>query len=320
MSSRSWSSRRRFGNRWRPEVRVSRGNGAEWPVERLGPGDPSWPEAAFEGLRERVAGLYALGRTELLTGAPHRSVAIVGTRDASPYGMRVAGELARACVRAGITVVSGLARGIDSAAHRGALEAEGNTIAVLGTGVDIPYPVGHRELHARVAVDGLVLSEREPGSKAVQGCFPRRNRIIAALSEVTIVVEAPYKSGAVNTATQALNLGRVVAAVPGPIDSARSAGCNLLLRDGAQVIAGVGDVLGLFGMSEKVTAGLPELGYEEGRVWDALETGGASAESLATRLGMSIRQILEISSRLEVRGLVEFRTDGVVQRGMLLST
>jgi DNA processing protein len=191
---------------------------------------------------------------------------------------------------------------------------------VLGTGVDVPYPVGHRELHARMATEGLVLSERDPGAKASQGCFPRRNRIIAALSEVTIVVEAPYKSGAVNTATQALNMGRVVAAVPGPIDSARSAGCNLLLRDGAQVITGLGDALALFGVSANDTVPDPVLGYQEGRVWTALEDGEASAESLADRLGMSIRQVMEVCTRLEIQGLVEVRTDGVVQRGVVLST
>ncbi len=299
---------------------MHRGYSADLPIQRLRPGDSAWPSECFDGLPEKVTGLFALGRTELLARAPERSVAIVGTRDASPYGTRVAGELARAFVRAGITIVSGLARGIDSAAHRAALEAGGDTIAVLGTGVDVPYPVGHRELHARVATDGLVLSEREPGSRAMPGCFPRRNRIIAALSKVTIVVEAPYKSGAVNTATHALELGRVLAAVPGPIDSARSAGCNLLLRDGAQVIAGVGDALSLFGVSEKATVEVRGLGYEEGRVWEALEGGEASAESLAARLGMSIRQILAICSRLEVQGLLECRSDGVVQRAMALST
>jgi DNA processing protein len=294
--------------------------GTEWPVVRLRPGDRLWPEAAFDGLRERVAGLYALGRTELLDASPCRSVAIVGTRDASPYGVRVAGELASAFVRAGITVVSGLARGIDAAAHRGALAAQGATVAVLGTGVDVPYPVGHRELHRQIAATGLVLSERDPGAAACQGAFPRRNRIIAALAEVTIVVEAPYKSGAVNTASQALDLGRVVAAVPGPIDSARSAGCNLLLRDGAQIITGVGDALALFGLYGKQTVSAPELDYEEGRVWAALEVGAASAESLAARLGMSIRQILALCSRLEIGGLVEVGSEGVVARNSALST
>jgi DNA processing protein len=314
------SSQRRFENRWPPKVQMRGESGAEVPVERLRPGDPSWPAMAFDGLREPVAGLYAMGRTRLLERTPRRSVAIVGTRDASPYGMRVADELARAFVRAGITVVSGLARGIDSAAHRGALGANGDTVAVLGTGVDVPYPVGHRELHGHVSTAGLVVSEREPGCRATPGCFPRRNRIIAALAEVTVVVEAPYKSGAVNTATQALELGRVVAAVPGPIDSARSAGSNLLLRDGAQVITGVSDALGLFGVAGDVTDREPNLGYEEGRVWEALEGGEASAESLSARLGMSIRQVLELASRLEISGLVEARSDGVLSRRSALST
>ena len=295
-------------------------NGAEGPAERLRPGDPWWPTAAFDGLREPVSGLYLLGRGMVLQRAPRRSVAIVGTRDASPYGMRVADELARAFARAGIAVVSGLARGIDSAAHRGALAANGETIAVLGTGVDVPYPVGHRALHREIAASGLVLSERAPGSRAAPGCFPRRNRIIAALAEVTIVVEAPFKSGAVNTATQALELGRVVAAVPGPIDSARSAGSNLLLRDGAQVITDVSDALGLFGVVADGPVAAPELGYDEGRVWESLEGGSSSIESLAHRLGMSIRQVLSVCSRLEIRGLIECGRDGSLRRALALST
>lgn len=241
-------------------------------------------------------------------------MAIVGTRDASPYGMRVADELARAFVAVGIGVVSGLARGIDSAAHRGALEGAGDTIAVLGTGVDVPYPAAHRALHAEIGERGLLVSEYEPGTKAFQGSFPRRNRIIAALAKVTIVVEAPYKSGAVNTATHALELGRIVAAVPGQIDSPRSAGCNQLLRDGAQVISSIADALGLFGLAEKLPTNVPTLSYPETRVWDALAPGEASVDNLGYRLGMSVRQVVEAVARLELLGIVQLRRDGLVWR------
>ncbi len=228
--------------------------------------------------------------------------------------MRVADELARAFVAVGVGVVSGLARGIDSAAHRGALEGAGDTIAVLGTGVNVPYPAAHRALHSEIGDRGLLISEYEPGTKAFQGSFPQRNRIIAALAKVTIVVEAPYKSGAVNTATHALELGRVVAAVPGQIDSPRSAGCNQLLRDGAQVISSIADALGLFGLADKRPTNVPSLTYPETRVWDALAPGEASVDNLAYRLGMSVRQVIETVGRLEVLGIIQQRSDGMVWR------
>jgi DNA processing protein len=239
-------------------------------------------------------------------------VAIVGTRDASPYGIRIADQLARAFAEAGVAVVSGLARGIDSAAHRGALEAGGKTVAVLGTGVDVPYPASNRGLHAEIGLSGLVVAEQEPGTPAGPGCFPRRNRIIAALSELTIVVEAPYKSGAVNTASQALELGRSVAAVPGPIDSPRSAGSNLLLRDGAQVVATVDDALGLMGLSRNETPRVVELAYVERRIAEAVAAAPESCDGLAFRLGLSVRQVIESLAILEVKGVVRVAPDGQV--------
>jgi len=207
-----------------------------------------------------------------------------------------------------------LARGVDSAAHRGALDANGSTIAVLGTGVDVPYPVGNRELHSELVARGLVVSESVPGSPAIRGCFPRRNRIIAALARVTIVVEAPYKSGAINTATQALELGRTVAAVPGPIDSPRSAGANLLLRDGAQVIGTVDDALGLFGAVRAHSSELPKLGGLETAVLQAVWAGAADPEELGARAGLPLRQILEGVARLELEGLVKQGASGQVER------
>lgn len=277
-------------------------------------GDAAYPEAALRALRHPPERLYALGKPAALDGAPERLVAIVGTRDASPYGIRVATELGRAFAAAGIGVVSGLARGIDSAAHRAALEAGGWTIAVLGTGVDVPYPAAHRALHARLAADGLVLSENEPGTPAAPGCFPRRNRIIAALAKVTIVVEAPYKSGAVNTASQAFALCRTVAAVPGPIDSPRSAGSNQLLRDSAHVIATVDDALGFYGVSRNRTGARPELGNLEAQIWDVLAAGSATPDVLGERAGLSVRQVLEGVARLEVCGLVQQGAGGEVER------
>ena len=215
------------------------------------PGGPRWIPArdlpaAFGELPHPPAGLWCHGDADDLLGAPGRHVAIVGTREASAYGIRSATRLAAACARAGLVVVSGLARGVDAAAHVAAMGVGGRTIAVLGTGVDVPYPVGHRSLLAEITRKGLAVSESELGTLAQAGCFPRRNRLIAALCHVTVVVEAGFKSGALNTATQALELGRIVAAVPGQIDDPRAAGANSLCRDGAQVICSVEDVLSLF--------------------------------------------------------------------------
>ena len=285
-------------------------------MNSLAVGDESYPPA-LNDLKRPPSPLYTIGDETLLSLAPNRLVAIVGTRNASPYGMRTATALAEAFVAAGIGVVSGLARGIDSAAHRATLAAGGKTIAVMGTGVDIPYPVGHRALHAEIAEKGLVVSENESGMHAYEGCFPRRNRIIAALARVTIVVEAPYKSGAINTATQALELGRIVAAVPGPIDSARSAGCNLLIRDGGQIIHSIDDALMLYGKTAeggRRTAARAEMGSLEADVWEALGAGDATADQIAERAGLDIRKVLEGIARLELNGMVQQQLDGSIAR------
>ncbi|GAC1454054.1 MAG: hypothetical protein PVSMB1_02920 [Gemmatimonadaceae bacterium] len=282
-------------------------------AERIRKGRHPYP-TALSDLRVPPTQLFAIGNIQMLDHTPDRSVAIVGTRDASSYGVRVASELAGALAATGICVVSGMARGIDSAAHRGALRAGGHTVAVLGSGVDVPYPATNRALHQSIVEHGLVLSEYEPGTRPGPGSFPRRNRIIAALARVTIVVEAPYKSGAINTASQALELGRVVAAVPGPIDSDRSAGANLLLRDGAQVIATVEDALGLFGEYRRGPATEKPTGDVELRLWTALASGAAPPDVLGRRTGLSVRQVLEGLARLELTGLVRHSATGDVER------
>ena len=275
------------------------------------------PECLGE-LSRPPAGLWLLGDAKALGGAPKRLVAIVGTRDASRYGERTAARLASACARAGLVVVSGLARGVDSVAHRATLDAGGQTVAVQGTGVDVPYPVGHRTLHGELSKRGTVVSEMEPGTRATPGCFPRRNRLIAALCEVTVVVEAGFKSGAINTASQALDLGRTVAAVPGPIDEPRSAGCNLLIRDGAQVITCVEDLLNLFELSTSRapsgSAPPPEIVRVESDPADAdplwarvaarLRSGPADVERLSLELDMPIRHVSKVLLGLELDGSV----------------
>jgi DNA processing protein len=180
------------------------------------------------------------------TGAPPPAVAIVGTRRASPEGLEIARALGRGLAGAGVTVVSGMALGIDSAAHAGAVEVGGPTVAVLAGGADLPYPMRKASLYeAIVATGGAIVSEMAPGYRAFRWNFPARNRIIAALAPATIVVEAAERSGSLITAELALELGRDVAAVPGPVLGWRSRGTNGLLRDGATLIRHVRDALDL---------------------------------------------------------------------------
>jgi DNA processing protein len=170
-------------------------------------------------------------------------VSIVGARHATAYGRRVAHQLAGALARAGYTVVSGLARGIDAAAHRGALDAGGRTLAVLGSGVLSVYPPEHAELAVEVARQGAVIGEAPPLASPQPGAFPSRNRIVSGLTLGTVVVEAADRSGALITARLAGEQGREVFAVPGPIDSRMSRGCHKLLRDGARLVESVDDIL-----------------------------------------------------------------------------
>ncbi len=256
--------------------------------------------------------IFAMGRHSALAKP---RVAIVGTRNSTAYGERITRTLTRALVRGGASIVSGMARGIDAAAHRTALEEGGNTVAVLGTGVDVPYPVGHRLLHRAIMEQGLVLSENPPGTLAGRGAFPKRNRIIAALAPVTIVVEAGFRSGALNTASQALELGRVVAAVPGPIDSDQSRGSNQLLRDGAVLIAAPEDALNLLGVSPPKNTPLPPLLPEsEQKVWDATSEGCIDIDALPGATDLSMAECLAAITSLEIIGLVDCTLAGEVRR------
>jgi DNA processing protein len=241
-------------------------------------------------------------------------VAIVGTRRATAYAERVTRELARTLARAGACVVSGLARGVDASAHLGALEVNGATVAVLGTGLDVVYPKGHAALQREIAEKGLLLSELAPANAAHGGSFPRRNRIIAALASATIVVEAGVKSGALITAGHALELGRTVAAVPGPIDVPQSQGSNELIRDGAVAITSMADVLALLGLTAPVRTKDLEVGGSERLVWDALALGGADLDTLCTRSGLPAHEGLAAVGALELRGLVECALTGEIRR------
>ena len=276
----------------------------------LSPHAPGYP-SALRDLPDPPATLWALGDPMMLV---RPVVAIVGTRRATPYGERITRELAGALSRAGVCIVSGLARGVDAAAHRAALVEGGRTVAVMGTGVDVPYPVGHRALHAEIAARGLVLSERPPASRAQRGCFPRRNRIIAALADVTIVVEAGRTSGALITARHALELGRDVAAVPGPIDAPASAGSNTLLRDGAILIADVADALALAGVTPAVRRPRLAPDGDERTVWNALAHGALELDSLVAATALPAARCLAAVTTLELAGAVECELTGEIRR------
>lgn len=216
--------------------------------------DPAYPSRLRDD-RSAPAVLFVLGRPDTaverlgeLTGdGVHEppAVAVVGTRRASADGLEVARALGRGLAAAGVTVVSGMALGIDSAAHVGALEGGGRTVAVLAGGADVPYPRQKTRLHQQLALAGAVVSEMPPGFRAFKWNFPARNRIIAGLAQATIVVEAAERSGSLITAELALELGRDVGAVPGPVLTWRSRGTNALLRDGATLVRDAGDALDL---------------------------------------------------------------------------
>lgn len=277
---------------------------------KLHPGEPNYPTALLDR-PDHPRTLWARGDVSLLA---RPCVAIVGTRRATPYAERVTRELARTLARAGACVVSGLARGVDAAAHRGALDVNGSTAAVLGTGLDIVFPRGHAELQRVVGERGVLLSELAPENAAHGGSFPRRNRIIAGLASVTIVVEAGIKSGALITAGHALEMGRTVAAVPGPIDVPQAQGSNELIRDGAAPITSMADAVALLGLTAPIrTSELVEGGAEK-RLWDALAEGAADLDTLCTRARLPAHQGMAALGALEMRGLVECALTGEVRR------
>ena len=237
------------------------------------------------------------------------SVAIVGARACSSYGRSVARTLGRELAAAGLVVVSGMARGIDSEAHRGALDAGGVTVAVLGCGIDRDYPAAHRDLASRIVQRGLIVSEYEAGVEPAPWRFPARNRIIAGLCTATVVVEARERSGALITADFALEDGREVMVVPGEITSSVSAGSNALLRLGATPVTAAADVLEVYGI-ECVVA-LPESpGGLAGRLLERLAESPASIDELARSSGIASGDVAAALIELELAGRIS-EGDGV---------
>jgi DNA processing protein len=272
--------------------------------------DPRYPTVLAD-LGDAPAVLYVRGDLARLERAlASDRVAIVGARRASEYGLQQARGLGRGLAAAGLAVVSGMALGVDAAAHAGALEVDGLTLAVLACGPDRAYPSSKRHLHARIAATGVVVAELPPGAPPRRWCFPARNRIIAALSQATVVVEAGERSGSLITAGQAADLGREVAAVPGLVTAPLAAGTNALIADGARLVRGPHDVLELlFGAAAPSlpgpragdrTAGLePDLRALLGRVGGGCDTVAALAGP-----GVPLDAVLAGLAQLELRGLV----------------
>jgi DNA processing protein len=265
-------------------------------------------------LGDAPGALFGRGDHGLLEGLhPDSAVTIVGSRRPSSYGRELATRLGREVASAGLTVVSGMAMGIDSCAHGGALEGGGLTIAVLGTGVDVPYPPRCARLYEEIAERGLVLSELPPGTTARRWAFPARNRIMAALGAMTVVVEARERSGSLITASMAQDLGREVGAVPGRVGSSSAAGTNGLLRDGAAVIRGGEDVLdsmlGTGARPAPPVARGPALEPAVAEVLDLVERGSCNPDALARASGLGPGPLASALVRLELSGYL--RSDAV---------
>jgi len=258
--------------------------------------------------------LYAAGRTELLA---HPSLAIVGSRNATAQGARNAEQFALAFSEAGLTIVSGLALGIDAAAHRGALAGPGSTIAVLGTGVDVVYPRQNAQLAARIVQEGLLISEFPLGAAGTAHHFPRRNRLISGLSQGCLVVEAALASGSLITARSAAEQGREVFAIPGSIHSPLSKGCHALLKQGAKLVESAEDVLvELTGFHRTAVASTRGQG-EAARDDPLLEHMGfdpVDVDSLCSRSGLPVERVSADLLRLELDGRVAALPGGTYQR------
>jgi DNA processing protein len=269
-------------------------------------------EAGYPSRLARVAGAPEWLRVRGDLASPPARVAIVGARLADPYGLEVARSLARDLARAGVSIVSGGAQGVDAAAHEGALEAGGHTVAVFGCGLDVAYPAGHRELFARiVAGGGALVSEHDDAQRATGWSFPKRNRIVSGMSDAVVVVQAGEGSGALITAHEARAQGVPLFAVPGEVTNRLSAGPIALLRRGARMAAAAEDVLkelGLGGQLELPAArSEPRLDGAEALVWSALGRAPLHADELAREAGLAPGAALAALLGLELAGLCEQR-------------
>lgn len=294
-----------------------------WKLERMG----GWLLTVFDErypplLRQLLDAppcLYVLGTVEV---GSERAIAIVGTRRPSDYGRRISHRIAGEIAASGFTVVSGLAEGIDTAAHKGALDSGGRTFAVLGCGLDVIYPRSNKELARQIAESGALLTEFPLETKPQPWHFPQRNRLISGMSVAVIVVEAPINSGALITADWAAEQGREVFVVPGPVDQPSFEGNHRLLREGARVFTSVADMLDELGLSatpevkhqspaapRRGQLQLPELSPVETKVWSILTGEWKHADDVIRESQLTTSDVLSALTLLELKGLVE-RLDG----------
>lgn len=275
---------------------------AEKRIQRMTSGQPVYP-ALLKEIRDYPKELYYIGDPKLLE---EKCVSIVGSRKTNQYGRSTAYSFGKALGQRGITVVSGMAVGIDTCAHEGVLQEKGNTAAVLACGLDLCYPPRNRELKEKIESAGIVLSEYPPGTAAQRYYFPQRNRIISGLSPLTVVVQAGNRSGALITAELAADQGRDVGAVPGNIDSEYNLGSNKLLREGAFALTGVQDLLeasGVSVMSEPEAERL--LSDEEKQLYFLLcSHGEMSLDQLAFYLKKPVNEVGSLAIVMEMKGIV----------------
>ncbi|WP_051317920.1 DNA-processing protein DprA [Cohnella thermotolerans] len=305
--------------RLRPEaVDIARRKRARAGMSAVTALEPDYPRLLLE-IADPPWVLYYIGRLEL---ANRLAVAVVGTRMATAYGRRVAEDIAAACARSGLTVVSGLAKGIDAAAHSGALPHPAGTVAVLATPADTPYPYENRALYRDIARRGLILSETPQGTPLHPGQFPLRNRIIAGLTIGTVVVEAAQRSGAMITADLALKMNREVFVVPGPITSPRSQGPLSLLRTGAKPVMEVEDILKEFpylfpneaghrAAELAVQAQARELASGERKLYDLLAERPRTVDELAEEGALEVGELHAALLSLQIKRIVEQRPGAV---------
>jgi DNA processing protein len=264
--------------------------------------DENFP-VLLRAIHDPPPGLFLRGRgSDEILG--RLAVAVVGARACSMYGAQVARMLGRELAAAGLVIVSGMARGIDGEAHRGALESDGVTVAVLGCGIDRDYPATHASLGREIGERGLLVSEYAPGIEPAPWRFPARNRIIAGISRAVVVVEARERSGALITADFALEEGREVFAVPGEITSALAAASNALLGLGAHVLTAPHDVLDVLGITRPAPAPQPVLDPKARRIFDALSDAPATVDELVRATDMPAADVAPALITLELAGLV----------------
>ena len=302
---------------WRRMLREDQARVAKVGLTVIVWGDPEYP-ARLRAIASAPPVLYLRGALEPEDEA---AVAIVGSRRATAYGEEMAGELARELGRRGLTIVSGLARGIDAAAHRGALDAGARTVAVLGNGLDQTYPPEHRELAAAVAASGALVSEFPLGTAPLRPHFPRRNRIISGLSLGVVVVEAGVESGALITANHALEQGRDVFAVPGRVHARYSEGCNRLIKAGAKLVESWEDVLAelvpnLKARRRRRPTGPPppNLADDEQRVYDLLVDGPLHIDAIIVQSGLGGGRAASVLVGLEMKGVIRQLRGKVFER------